>query len=64
MTSDPEEDAMSQVVVTTGASSGFGATSARERARAGHTVHTGIRDTGGRRIRLDDLLRPRRRLQG
>lgn len=58
---------MSQVVVTTGASSGFGATSARERARAGHTVHTvhtGIRDTGGRRIRLDDLLRPRRRLQG
>lgn len=62
MTSDPEEDAMSQVVVTTGASSGFGATSARERARAGHTA--GIRDTGGRRIRLDDLLRPRRRLQG
>jgi len=39
---------MSQVIVITGASSGFGAMSARELAHAGHTVYAGIRDTEGR----------------
>jgi len=38
----------SQVVVITGASSGFGAMSARALADAGHTVYAGIRATAGR----------------
>jgi NAD(P)-dependent dehydrogenase (short-subunit alcohol dehydrogenase family) len=37
-----------QVIVITGASSGFGALSARALARAGHTVYAGIRETAGR----------------
>ncbi len=37
-----------QVIVVTGASSGFGALSARTLAREGHVVYAGIRDTGGR----------------
>ena len=37
-----------QVVVVTGASSGFGAMAVRALARAGHTVYAGIRDTSGR----------------
>ncbi|MEU7790087.1 SDR family oxidoreductase [Amycolatopsis sp. NPDC049159] len=36
------------IIVVTGASSGIGALSARALARAGHTVHAGMRDTGGR----------------
>ncbi len=36
------------VVVITGASSGFGAMSARALADAGHTVYAGMRDTAGR----------------
>jgi NAD(P)-dependent dehydrogenase (short-subunit alcohol dehydrogenase family) len=39
---------MAQVIVTTGASSGFGALTVRALAKAGHTVYAGIRDTGGR----------------
>jgi NAD(P)-dependent dehydrogenase (short-subunit alcohol dehydrogenase family) len=35
-------------IVITGASSGFGAMTARALADAGHTVHAGIRDTTGR----------------
>ncbi|MFC1414366.1 SDR family NAD(P)-dependent oxidoreductase [Streptacidiphilus sp. N1-12] len=37
-----------QVVLVTGASSGFGALTARALARAGHTVYAGIRETGAR----------------
>jgi NAD(P)-dependent dehydrogenase (short-subunit alcohol dehydrogenase family) len=39
---------MKQVIVITGASSGFGALSARALARAGHTVYAGMRETAGR----------------
>ena len=35
-------------VVVTGASRGFGAMTVRELARAGHRVHAGMRDVGGR----------------
>jgi len=37
-----------QVIVITGASSGFGALTARTLAREGHVVYAGIRDTAGR----------------
>ncbi|MFC5143022.1 SDR family NAD(P)-dependent oxidoreductase [Actinomycetospora rhizophila] len=36
------------IIVISGASSGFGALAARALARAGHTVHAGVRDTAGR----------------
>ncbi|MEJ2862012.1 SDR family NAD(P)-dependent oxidoreductase [Actinomycetospora flava] len=36
------------IIVISGASSGFGALSARALARAGHTVYAGVRDTIGR----------------
>jgi NAD(P)-dependent dehydrogenase (short-subunit alcohol dehydrogenase family) len=39
---------MDQVIVITGASSGFGALAARALARAGHTVYAGMRETTGR----------------
>ncbi|MGC9543844.1 SDR family oxidoreductase [Streptomyces sp. UG1] len=39
---------MPHVVLVTGASSGFGALTARALADAGHTVHAGIRQTTGR----------------
>jgi NAD(P)-dependent dehydrogenase (short-subunit alcohol dehydrogenase family) len=39
---------MEKVIVVTGASSGFGALTARALARAGHTVYAGMRDTRGR----------------
>ncbi len=39
---------MKQVIVITGASSGFGALTARALAKAGHTVYAGIRATRGR----------------
>jgi NAD(P)-dependent dehydrogenase (short-subunit alcohol dehydrogenase family) len=39
---------MKQVIVITGASSGFGALAARALARAGHTVYAGMRETAGR----------------
>ena len=39
---------MHKIIVITGASSGFGAMTARALARAGHTVYAGMRDTAGR----------------
>lgn len=39
---------MKQVILITGASSGFGALSARALARAGHAVYASMRDTAGR----------------
>jgi NAD(P)-dependent dehydrogenase (short-subunit alcohol dehydrogenase family) len=39
---------MKKVIVITGASSGFGALSARALAKAGHIVYASMRDTGGR----------------
>jgi NAD(P)-dependent dehydrogenase (short-subunit alcohol dehydrogenase family) len=39
---------MEKVIVITGASSGFGALTARALARAGHTVYASMRDTSGR----------------
>ena len=41
---------MKQVIVITGASSGFGALTARRLADAGHTVYAGMRATAGRNI--------------
>lgn len=38
---------MKDVIVITGASSGFGALAARALARAGHTVYASMRETGG-----------------
>lgn len=39
---------MSQIILITGASSGFGALGARALAAAGHVVYAGMRDTAGR----------------
>jgi NAD(P)-dependent dehydrogenase (short-subunit alcohol dehydrogenase family) len=39
---------MKQVIVITGALSGFGALAARALARAGHTVYASMRETTGR----------------
>ncbi len=39
---------MKQVIIVTGASSGFGALAARALAAAGHIVYAGIRETATR----------------
>jgi NAD(P)-dependent dehydrogenase (short-subunit alcohol dehydrogenase family) len=41
---------MKQIIVITGASSGFGALTARALADAGHTVYAGMRETAGRNL--------------
>ena len=43
-----DQDLKDKVVVITGASSGFGALTARALALAGHTVYASMRDTAGR----------------
>ena len=48
---------MKQVIVITGASSGFGALAARSLADAGHTVYAGMRATTGRRVSFVSLRR-------
>jgi NAD(P)-dependent dehydrogenase (short-subunit alcohol dehydrogenase family) len=47
-TSTQGERIMKQVIVITGASSGFGALAARALAHAGHTVYASMRETTGR----------------
>ncbi|WP_296942399.1 SDR family NAD(P)-dependent oxidoreductase [uncultured Massilia sp.] len=46
-----------RIVVVTGASSGFGAMSARALALAGHVVYAGMRDLGGRNAPQGDAAR-------
>ncbi len=49
---------MSQIIVITGASSGFGAMSARALADAGHTVYASMRETDGRNApQVDDAAK-------
>jgi NAD(P)-dependent dehydrogenase (short-subunit alcohol dehydrogenase family) len=48
MVASPKEIVMNKIIVITGASSGFGALTARVLARAGHTVYASMRGTTGR----------------
>ena len=55
---------MSKIIVITGASSGFGAMSARALAGAGHTVYAGMRDLAGRNARAAADLAEHARAHG
>ena len=48
---------MNQVIIVTGASSGFGALASRQLALAGHTVYAGMRATQGRNAPQVDALK-------
>jgi NAD(P)-dependent dehydrogenase (short-subunit alcohol dehydrogenase family) len=48
---------MKQVIVITGASSGFGALAARELAKAGHTVYASMRETTTRNVPQVEAVR-------
>jgi NAD(P)-dependent dehydrogenase (short-subunit alcohol dehydrogenase family) len=53
-----EHITMKNIIVITGASSGFGLMSARALAHAGHTVYAGMRETAGRNAdRVADMQR-------
>ena len=54
----------SKVVIVTGASSGFGALTADELARAGHQVYAGVRDTTGKNAEVVRRLEDRSREEG
>jgi NAD(P)-dependent dehydrogenase (short-subunit alcohol dehydrogenase family) len=51
------ENFMKQVIVITGASSGFGALAARELAKAGHTVYASMRETTTRNVPQVEAIR-------
>jgi NAD(P)-dependent dehydrogenase (short-subunit alcohol dehydrogenase family) len=51
------EAAVKYVIVITGASSGFGAMTARRLAEAGHTVYATMRETDGRNAKQVEAAR-------